>query len=98
MKKGQPLFKIKEVKEPVESPAVQETNVAAGTHGIIVNSSLVSVKDYASDTAPVKEYLQNGEEVEIDGELNGFYMIRFGKTRRLGYISRNFCREVKRDG
>ena len=93
MRKGEPVFNIKEEpKIPVESPADQETNSSLPFYGTIVNSPFVSIHEYAADTAPVKDYVTSGETVEIEGETSGFYIVRFGRGRRLGFINHNFIR------
>lgn len=100
MKKGKLYFEVEkfskheEQEKTVESPADQEINESGKRIGVVVNSPLVSIREYASDTAPVKDYLTSGEKVEIAEESSGFYMIRFGRFNHIGYVSKNFCREV----
>ena len=96
MKKGVPVFDFEkpEKKETVESPADQEITESETRYGIIINSPFVSVREYADETAPVKDYIQSGEEVEIEGSSNEFFQVRFGRTHHFGFISKNFVREV----
>lgn len=97
---GNPKFKLVEKrKEPtVNPPADQEDNGSFPYHGTIVNSPFVSIHEYASDTAPVKDYLSEGEVVEIQGESSGFYIIRYcDHTKRLGFVNHNFLRRCKNE-
>ena len=95
MRKGIPSFNSYEKeKEPVESPAEVEINGSGTTTGIIVNSSFVSVYDAPSDVAKTLDYVSNGEEVEIIGAENRFYKVKYGRFKRTGYVSFNFCKGV----
>lgn len=99
MKKGQPSFeferkKTPRVKRPVKSPADQEITNSEIRYGIVSNSKFVSIREKPEEAAKVKDYLASGEEVEILGEKSGFYQIRYGRIKRVGFISCDFCREV----
>ena len=102
MRKGIPFFSCETVgkksKESVESPAEQEVNGSGTRTGFIVNSDFVSVYEQPSDVAKPIDYIPNGEEVEILESNKRFYKVRFGRFKRIGYVSFNFCREVKASG
>ena len=98
MKKGEPRFNYGMKKDPVESPAEVEVNGSGTRTGFIVNSDFVSVYEAPSDVAKPIDYVPNGEEVEILKSDRRFYKIRFGRFKRVGYVSYNFCKEVKVSG
>ena len=84
--------------DPVESPAEQEINGSGTRTGFIVNSDFVSVYEKPSDVAKPIDYIPNGEEVEILESDKRFYKVRFGRFKRVGYVSFNFCKEVNVSG
>lgn len=94
MRKGVPVFKYDITKDPVESPAEQEVTGSGTKTGIIINSDFVSVYDKPSDVAKPLDYVMNGEEVEILGTENRFYKVKYGRFKRVGYVSFNFCKGV----
>ena len=99
MKKGQPSFEFERkqtprVKRPVKSPADQEITNSEIRYGIVSHSKFVSIREKPEEAAKVKDYLSAGEEVEILGEKSGFYQIRYGRIKCVGFISCDFCREV----
>lgn len=98
MKKGEPRFNYGMKKNSVEPPAEQEATGTGTRTGFIVNSDFVSVYESPSDVAKPIDYIQNGEEVEILESDRRFYKIRFGRFKRTGYVSFNFCREVNVSG
>lgn len=94
MRNGIPSFNYGKEKDKVESPAEVEINGSGTKTGIIVNSKFVSVYDAPSDVAKPLDYVQNGEEVEILDKQNGFYKVKYGRFKRIGYVSFNFCKGV----
>ena len=94
MRKGIPSFNYGKEKEPVESPAEVEINGSGTMTGIIVNSSFFSIYDAPSDVAKILDYVSNGDEVEILGSENRFYKVKYGRFKRIGYVSFNFCKGV----
>lgn len=98
MKKGEPRFDYEKTNKPVDPPAEQEVNGSGTRTGFIVNSDFVSVYEQPSDVSKPVDYIPNGEEVEILESDRRFYKIRFGRFKRIGYVSYNFCREVKVSG
>lgn len=94
MRKGIPSFNYGTEKDPVESPDEVEVNGSGTKTGIIVNSAFVSVYDSPSDVAKTLDYVAKDDEVEILGKENGFYKVKYGRFKRVGYISFNFCKGV----
>ena len=81
--------------ESAQSPVEQGATDSGHRRGIIVNSSIVSVRMCASEASPVQNYLKGGETVEIlEKTFSGFFLVRYGKTKQVGYVSVNCCREV----
>lgn len=94
MRKGIPSFNYGKEKDPVESPAEVEVNGSGTRTGIIVNSNFVSIYDAPSDVAKTLDYVAIGSEVEIIGKEKGFYKVKYGRFKRVGYVSFNFCKGV----
>lgn len=94
MKRGVPSFNYGKEKEPVESPAEVEIAGSGTKTGVIINSAFVSVYNAPSAIAKVLDYVASGDEVEILEKESGFYKVKYGRFKRIGYISINFCRGV----